>query len=104
MDTNLYELYALLTGERDKIEKKLDGLKLLIIEDMAKNGKGSVTKPFGTFSIRKTAKYEYSDEIEALEDMLGQAKEDERDRGIAKVTEVETLRFQAPKEKKAKKK
>lgn len=99
MQSKLYEDYAELSRQKAHIEAKLDELKPLIMADMEKNKVDSFAQPFGTFSVRSTATYKYSEGITALEDMLSQAKEGERDSGKAQVEEKASLRFQAAKAK-----
>ena len=94
MHGNTCARYTALARQRDAIDKELDALKGIIFEDMSSDGLGTYDYKGSKFTIMKRAKWVYTEAIVALEEMLSQAREDERDRGTARVEEVETLRVQ----------
>lgn len=98
METNVYGLYISLLRERDAIDARLDKLKEVIVAEMKHDNIGSYDHKDGTkFSIKTVAKWTYSPEVEGLEDMLKQNKENERDTGKATVEETQTLQVRLAK-------
>lgn len=89
--------YAKLIHTIEGLNEWKERLEKNILGWLKENGNDAVASPDGVFYAIAETKWKHTGEIATLEDMLGQAKEDEIDRGIAKKRTKIVLKFKAKK-------
>lgn len=91
--TNLYEEYALLVTEEEKIKTKKEQLRPLIMEQMIRNGEKKVDTGVGSFSVNKLKKWTYPEHITKMEEDFKAEKAKTQSTGEATYVEEDSLRF-----------
>lgn len=88
--------YVEIEEQFKKLEEKREALRTEILEDMLKSKTEKIEKGFGIFSVGRRASWKYSSKVEKLLETVKVAKAMEEQKGIAKKTETEYLRFTIP--------
>lgn len=101
-NVKLYENYAELMLEIKRLEARRDELKEKMIGEFNKEGLLKVELPLGnntyTFSLAETRSWKYSKKVVEMQEKVKLAQIGEQERGVAKATVSQTIRFVAPKE------
>lgn len=95
MEINKIERYAELKIEIAGLEKELEKLKTEIMPEVELLGE--VIVPLGRFSITKLNRWTYTPAVKALEEAVKIKKVEEEEKGIAKVTVINSMTFKASK-------
>lgn len=95
------EEYYEVIQEIAHLEERKSALGEALLAGMKEYGVDKLQAEFGTFSLVKTTKYTFSEEVKAYEEgtntYIKALKEQEKEQGIAEAEEKEILRFQAKK-------
>lgn len=89
----MYEEYAVLTSEIEKLTQKKDILKEEILMDMVQRGTDKESHNLGKFTISMLKKWTYTQKTEDLAEKLKTQKAKEESTGEATFEEKESLRF-----------
>lgn len=89
----MYEEYAVLTSEIEKLNTKRDILKEEILMDMASRGVDKESHTLGGFTVSLLKKWKYTQKTEDLAEKLKTQKAKEESTGEATFEEKESLRF-----------
>lgn len=98
IDEKALAQYAALSMEIKTLEAQRASIKLDIVEEFVAQGVDKMETDLGTFSLTRTRKWRYSKKLTAQEEKLEIARVDEQEKGIAKATITESIRFQQRKE------
>ena len=88
--------YALIKSEIKLLEAEMGILNTEILEDIESSGADKVKSDFGTFSIERRKKWQYSETTLEIKNAFDKAKELEEADGTATFTESKSLKFFAP--------
>lgn len=87
--------YAALKQEMDALDLEIKALGVFIAADLQARGIDKMQSEWGTFSVVEIPRWEYSEAVAHLDDLLKDAREKERIEGIAKKRSTTSLRFQS---------
>lgn len=99
MDKPRLELYASYKIEAAILEKKMEELKPLIIEEMIANEAEKVNTDWGAFTLQQNRKWTFSDEVEGIRTELKDKEAKEKATGTATYEETPILKFIQKKDK-----
>lgn len=83
MQKELYKEYALLESEYKRLESKREDLRVRILADMLQSDASKVDTDFGSFTVAKRIRFEYSDAVKKLEEKVKITKGREEKKGVA---------------------
>ena len=99
----LFSSYAVVMNEIKRLEEEAERLKPELIKEMNGAEADTIQSDYGTFSLVKREKWEYSDETkgaeETIKNTIKQLQEEERTKGIAKLTTTTSLMYKQRVEK-----
>ena len=95
MSNDNFMRYAALKQEMDTLDHEIKVLGIAITADLQAKGIDKMQSEWGTFSVIEVPRWEYSEAVSRLDDLLKDTREKERIDGIAKKRSTTSLRFQA---------
>lgn len=90
---NHFEEYAIIESKIKELTNQKDSIRTKILEDMVSKDEKKIETPFGSFSVSKLKKWEYTEKVTALEEKYKAEKAKEESTGEATFTETPSLRF-----------
>lgn len=90
---NHFEEYAIIESKIKELTNQKDIIRTKILEEMVSKDEKKIETPFGSFSVSKLKKWEYTDKVSELEEKYKAQKALEESTGQAKFTETPSLRF-----------
>lgn len=94
---SLYERYALIDAQMKDLEGKKETLRVNILKMMSEKELDKVETTFGSFTVARLKRWEYSEKVIELNEKYKALKAKEESCGIATFTESDSLRFTAQK-------
>ncbi len=91
----IFNDYANLKNQIKKLSIEVKEIEERVKKEMLDSEMKMVKLENGTLSLYKRKEYEYSDEVAKLNEQLKDLKAKEESEGIARVFEIETLRYSA---------
>lgn len=88
---NLLDEYLEIKAQMAQLEEDLEAKKAAIIYALMGEPKETYDHHGATFSIQRRKTYQYSDKVAELEEVLKDAKEYEKGKGIATVTKEQAV-------------
>lgn len=98
IDEKTLNRYAELSIQIKDLEAQRSALKPEIVEEFTSQGVEKLESDYGTFSVIRTSTWKYSKKTQKQAEELKIAQVREQEKGIAKATVNESIRFQAKKE------
>lgn len=90
---NHFEEYAIIEAKIKELSNQKDAIRTKILEDMVSKDEKKIETPFGSFSVSKLKKWEYTEKVSELEEKYKAQKALEESTGEATYTETPSLRF-----------
>lgn len=97
---NLYTKYVELEKQLAIIEEEKKSLREQILADLSKRGVEKDETEVGTFTVCRKTTWAYTDAAKKLKDKVKLAEIDEQERGKAKATVTEYIKFTEKKDEK----
>lgn len=90
---SILETYAELKLKEKAIATQIEALKPQALAELHALGTEKHQMQYGTFSLKRTEKYTYTEKVKELEEQVKISKVDEERSGAAKMTVVEVMSF-----------
>lgn len=105
MNREILERWATLKLSVKKAEEEMDLIKEMVekeVIELAGDKKGFILEGFGKFTVGVTRTWQFTDHVKSLEELLDNAKADEKKTGAASYLDKPKVTFTTPHDKKTK--
>ena len=83
--------------ELKKLEAQEKELKAALLEDFKDSGIQTLSMPFGTYFLNQRVKWEYSERLVSLKDLVKESEKKEQETGVAEKSVTTYLAFRESK-------